>query len=82
MTKLREIAETIEISDPEHGECDREKAFLLDAVVEERARPICLIRVLEGVRDGQEMSTNITDEDRNQALIELGLDKVWPPKEK
>jgi len=38
MTDLRKIAEMIEVSDPEHGECDREKAFLLNVVVEERQR--------------------------------------------
>ena len=60
---------------------DAEAATLLNAVVEERARPIRVLKVLDGLNKGQEVPVNITDEDRTQALHELNLKGVWPEKE-
>jgi len=77
---IREIAEMIEVSDPEHGECDREKTFLLNALVEERAknlhnRHIKVVCKLCG--DGKH-NMNYW---RTQALDELNLKDVWLMKE-
>jgi len=81
----REIAEMIEVSDPEHGECDREKSFLLNALVEERTDFILEKRKwAEGTQYSKGQPVDVPDRDscRTQALNELNLEGVWPMKEK